>query len=79
MNTKPLTGGSLLGKLIPNVVWLLFVIGVAVPLDKRCRLYQVDATSGKKGSDKGRYQIDRSIALFRQPQNPMTNDGSLVR
>ena len=69
----------MLGKLIPNVVWLPFGIGVAVPLGKRCRLYQVDATGGKEGSDEGRCQIDGSIALFRQPQNPMTNDGSLVR
>jgi len=78
MNTKPLTAGSLLGKLIPNVVWLPFGIGVAVPLGKRCQLYRVDATGGKDGSDEeGRCRIDGTIALFRKP--PQQNGGSLVR
>ena len=78
LNTGPLTAGSILGKLIPDVLWIPFGVGVAVPLGKRCRIYRAEASDGKgDGNDDGVCRIDGSLAMF-TPVKKYMNKSSLL-
>ena len=61
LNTSPLTAGTLLGKLLPDVVWIPFGLGVAVPFGRRCRIYRAEATAADGG---GICRIDGGLTLF---------------
>ena len=64
MNTGPLTAGSLLGKLVPGVVWLPFGAGVAVPCGEGGRIHRADVADGRGGKDAGRCRVDGSFDVF---------------
>jgi hypothetical protein len=63
LNTNPLTAGSILGKLLPDIVWIPFGLGVAVPLGKRCTIYRAKVESTDSGDDEV-CKIDGSLVLF---------------
>mmetsp|Transcript_28955 Transcript_28955/g.54788 ORF Transcript_28955/g.54788 Transcript_28955/m.54788 type:complete len:469 (+) Transcript_28955:229-1635(+) len=66
LNTNPLTAGTLLGMLIPDVVWIPFGVGVAVPLGSGCHIYRAEITGGKDSNGAGICQIDGSLGVFQQ-------------
>ena len=58
LNSTPLTAGTILGKLLPDVLWIPFGAGVAVQLGKsNCRVYRADIS-------KNVCRLDGSFTMF---------------
>ena len=64
LNTTPLTAGTLLGKLIPDIVWLPFGVGIAIPLSKHCQIHRAEVTAGQDMNENGVCRIDASWTVF---------------
>ena len=62
MNTNPLTAGTLLGKLIPDIVWIPFGLGVVLPLGEGCQIDRAEVIDGYDGI--GVFQIDGSFNIL---------------
>lgn len=63
LNTDPITAGSIFGKIISDILWLPFGVGVAISFfGKACRIYRADITNDSRG--KGVCRIDGSFTLF---------------
>lgn len=60
VNTSALTSGSILRRIIPDVVWVPFGLGVAVPFGA---LYRAEV-SGGSGNDGQACRIDGSLTMF---------------
>lgn len=67
MNTNPLTAGTFLGKLIPDVVWIPFGLGVALPLGEGCQIVRAEVIDGYDGTDV--FQIDGSFNILGEKKN----------
>ena len=71
LNSTPLTAGTILGKFIPDVLWIPFGAGVAVQLGKNnCRIYRADIS-------KDVCRLDGSFTVFDQPRDGSTRDGRI--
>jgi hypothetical protein len=66
LNTNPLTAGTMLGRLIPDVLWLPFGIGtgVAVPFGRNCQIHRAEIAPDKDGDDREVFRIDGSLTAF---------------
>ena len=61
LNTNPLTAGTMLGGLIPDILWLPFGTGVALSLGRRCQMHRADITRTDDGEE---CRIDGSLTAF---------------
>jgi len=66
LNSTPLTAGTILGKLLPDVLWIPFGAGVAVQLGKsNCRIYRADISNDT-------CRLDGSFTMFAPPRDGST-------
>jgi len=66
LNSAPLTAGTILEKLLPDVLWIPFGAGVAVQLGKNnCRIYRADIS-------KDVCRLDGSFTMFAPPRDGST-------
>jgi len=71
LNSTPLTAGTILGNLIPDVLWIPFGAGVAVQLGKNnCRIYRADIANDT-------CRLDGSFTMFAPPRDGSTRDGRI--
>ena len=72
LNSAPLTTGTVLEKLLPDVLWIPFGAGVAVHLGKsKCRIYRADIS-------KDTCRLDGSFTMFAPPpRDGSTRDGRI--
>jgi len=71
LNSTPLTAGTILGNLIPDVLWIPFGAGVAVQLGtNNCRIYRADIS-------KDVCRLDGSLTMFAPPRDGSTRDGRI--
>ncbi|KAL3806857.1 hypothetical protein ACHAXA_003876 [Cyclostephanos tholiformis] len=61
LNTNPLTAGTLLGRLIPDVLWIPFGTGVAIPFGRNCRIHRAEIAPDKDCDDHEVFRIDGSL------------------
>jgi len=63
LNSAPLTAGTVLEKLLPDVLWIPFGAGVAVQLGKsKCRIYRADISEDV-------CRLDGSFTMFAPPRD----------
>ncbi|KAL3777261.1 hypothetical protein ACHAW5_005410 [Stephanodiscus triporus] len=70
LNTNPLTAGTLIGRLIPDVLWIPFGSGVAFPFGRRCRIHRAEISPEKDGNDREVCRIDGSLTAFATEDDP---------
>jgi hypothetical protein len=65
LNTGPLTAGTVLGRLIPDVLWVPFGPGVVVPLGWGFRIHRAEVAREADGDGRGEVcRIDGSLTAF---------------
>ena len=65
LNTGPLTAGTVLGRLIPDVLWVPFGLGVVVPLGGGCRIHRAEIARDVDGDSRREVcRIDGSLTAF---------------
>lgn len=65
LNTGPLTAGTVLGRLMPGVLWVPFGPGVVVPLAGGCRIHRAEIARDVDGDGRREVcRIDGSLTAF---------------
>lgn len=78
LNTSPLTAGTLLGRFVPDIVWITFGLGVVVPFGMHSQIYRADVEIDKAVPGAEVCKLDGSISMF-AVHNETANVVSIVR
>lgn len=70
LNTNPLTAGTMLGKLIPDILWIPFGSGITIPFGRSQRIHRADiARAQDSDDDREVFRIDGSLTAFATAEN----------
>jgi len=64
LNTSPLTAGTLLGRFVPDIVWIPFGLGVVVPFGKHNLIRRADVQEDKAVPGTEVFKLDGAISIF---------------
>ena len=80
LNTGPLTAGTVLGRLMPDVLWVPFGPGVVLPLAGGCRIHRAEIARDVDGDGRREVcRIDGSLTAFAAVDNSRPRTISLDR
>ena len=71
LNTNPLTTGTMLGRLIPDILWIPFGSGVIIPVGRSLRIHRADIARARDSDDREVCRIDGSWTAFATTKNEL--------
>lgn len=70
LNTNPLTAGTMLGKLIPDILWIPFGSGIMIPFGRSQRIHRADIAHAQDiDDDREVFRMDGSLIAFATAEN----------
>jgi len=73
LNTNPLTTGTMLGRLIPDILWIPFGSGVIIPVGRSLRIHRADIAHDHDSDDREVCRIDGSWTAFATAENDIVS------
>ena len=73
LNTNPLTTGTMLGRLIPDILWIPFGSGVIIPVGRSLRIHRADIARAQDSDDREVCRIDGSWTAFATAENDIVS------
>ena len=73
LNTNPLTTGTMLGRLIPDILWIPFGSGVIIPVGRSIRIHRADIAHAHNSDDGEVCRIDGSWTAFATAENDIVS------